>query len=63
MLKILIHNDGTGNHRLGNYNCVAWINDEQIAFSRVECHKRGDWKRLVKEFLESEICEINDKIF
>lgn len=49
MLIIRIHNDGTGDVKIGNYDYEVLINHDVIARGRVEGYHRGDgWQELVK---------------
>ena len=54
MLVIKIHNDGTGQDGLGNYNCEVLVTTspttlKRIAFARVENHWRHNgWRALVR---------------
>ena len=47
MLQIFIHNDGSGNKDVGNYDYVVKINNEVVDMGRILKNRRGDWRRLV----------------
>jgi len=49
MLIIKIHNDGTGDERIGSYDWEVWINQDMIDKGRVEKHYRMDgWEQLLR---------------
>jgi len=50
MLILKIHNDGTGDKLIGNYNYSVFINYDKIAEGRVENHNRLlGWEELIKK--------------
>lgn len=54
MLRILIHNDGTGTNENANYDWVVDVNGIEIAKGRVLGHNRGSgWQVLLEELLQS----------
>lgn len=51
MLIVLVHNDGTGNVKIANYE--VWINNEVIERGRIQGHDRKDgWQALIREIAE-----------
>ena len=60
MLIIQIHNDGTGNGVLANYDYSVYVNRDKIAEGRVENHNRLlGWEGLIQQ-LAKELEEKND---
>jgi len=50
MLTLRIHNDGTGNKLIGNYDYSVFVNYEKIAEGRVENHNRlSGWEGLIRQ--------------
>lgn len=48
MLVIFVHNDGTADEGMGNYDYKICINDRCIEEGRIENHIRKDgWRELV----------------
>ena len=54
MLRILFHNDGSGERespRVGNYDVTVDINGKVLYTTRVKGHRRkSGWQALVKQF-------------
>jgi len=48
MLIVLIHNDGTGDIKIGNYDVEVRINDRVLSKFRIEKYKREvGWEELL----------------
>jgi hypothetical protein len=52
MLTILIHNDGTGTEKVGNYTYEVWINREVIEKGDITGHvRKNGWRELVHKLI------------
>jgi hypothetical protein len=52
MLTILIHNDGTGTEKVGNYTYEVWINREVIEKGDITGHvRKSGWRELVHKLI------------
>ena len=48
MLIIKIHNDGTGDTTIGNYDYTVYINEEKISKGKIESYNRiSGWQGLI----------------
>lgn len=53
MLIVLVHNDGTGNKEIANYDFEVRINHDVIAHGRILDHDRKDgWQALLREIAD-----------
>lgn len=58
MLLVTLHNDGTGDENIANYDCKVLVTIsptklQTIALGRVEGHKRGDgWRALLRKLAD-----------
>ena len=53
MLALLVHNDGTGDTDIANYDVRVLVNQNTLAQGRVEGHKRANgWRVLLRAALE-----------
>ncbi len=52
MLIILLHNDGTGNVKRGNYTYEVLLNETKLADGVVKGHNRkSGWQALVRKMV------------
>jgi hypothetical protein len=55
MLIVYIHNDGTGNSIIGNYDYTVMVNNLLIGKGRVENFQRDKgWESLVRKIVEDD---------
>ena len=58
MLLIKVHNDGTGNSMIGNYDVEVYINEKRIYNCRLEGHDRSSgWQDLLVKLVAKSIQE------
>jgi len=51
-LYLIVHNDGSGDVKTGNYDVTVQINNEVLWEGRVENYRRDDgWKTLLNKAL------------
>jgi hypothetical protein len=62
MLIILIHNDGTGTDRIGNYTYEVRINQKVIENGDITGHvRKNGWRELVHKLMDRSEKSLTDE--